>query len=535
LPTRACALDGVPSPRWRNYDSCPNTDIGWLIRQGKPFLEGGGIKQRAMKSSSGPFTFRHQLIRILIAFICVASLSLDAPALPGQQAPTQPLESQFTTTNEEAPKIPSEKLDSLVAPIALYPDPLLAQTLAVSTYPLEIIQLQQWMANNKHLTDQALADAVEKQTWDPSVQAMAAFPDVVKLLGDNVAWAMDLGNAFLAQPADVMDAVQRMRAKAQGKGNLKTSAQQTVETQTVDNGEQVIVIEPADPEMVYVPSYNPTVIYGDIGYAYPAMYYPAAGYYATGAAFAFGVGVALGAAWSGGWGYNCGWAQGDININNNNKYVNNFNKNNNINPGSKPSKPGGGKWQHNPQHRGGAPYGDKGTANKYGGRSRSQPIGATGANPPRIGSGIGAGNAGTNRPGGGTGLGGPGSTGINRAGVASGHGSGNAGGNRPVRGSGFGNGASGGIRTSGVSSGTGGSGDRIGSRSISSSSGYGSSRDVFDSGGLSGNSVRASSSRGHNSFGGGGGANFSGGRGGGGGGRGGGGGGSGRGGGGGRR
>jgi hypothetical protein len=445
-----------------------------------------------MNSPRPRSTYCRQPLRVLVAFICIASLSVGVPPLPAQQT-------QLITAEEQAPKIPNEKLDSLVAPIALYPDPLLAQTLAASTYPLELIQLQQWMANNKHLKDQALADAVEKQPWDPSVQAMAAFPDVVKLLGDNVAWSMDLGNAFLAQQADVIDAVQRMRGKAQGKGNLKTGPQQTVETQTVEGGEQVIVIEPADPEMVYVPSYNPTVVYGDAAYSYP-MYYASPGYYATGAALAFGAGVALGTAWGGGWGYNCGWAHGDLDINYNNKYVKNSNKTTNTSSGSRPSQqPGGGKWQHNPQHRGGAPYGDKGIANKYGGRSRVQPIGAAGTNRVSSGSGIAAGNAGINRPGGASRLSGS-----------------NAGANRPGGGSALGGGSNTGIRPSAVGSGFSG-GDRIGGRSVSPGSGYGSSRDAFGGGGFSGNSARVSSSRGHNSFGGGGGASFSGGRGGGGG------------------
>ena len=136
------------------------------------------------------------------------------------QAPQQ-AQSQELTTTQQVPKIPDGQLDSLVAPIALYPDPLLGQTLAASTYPLEIIRLQQWMDRNKNLKDKALADAVEKQKWDPSVQAMATFPDVVQRLARNIQWTTDLGNAFLAQQADVMDAVQRMRAKAQSKGALK--------------------------------------------------------------------------------------------------------------------------------------------------------------------------------------------------------------------------------------------------------------------------------------------------------------------------
>ena len=143
---------------------------------------------------------------------------------------------------EESVRIPPDQLDSLVAPIALYPDPLLSQTLVASTYPLEIIQLQQWLSQNKNLKDKALADAAKKQDWDPSIQALAALPDVVKLLSENVKWTTDLGNAFLAQQSDVMDAVQRMRQKAQSAGNLKSSEQQKVETKVVEN-KQVVVIQ----------------------------------------------------------------------------------------------------------------------------------------------------------------------------------------------------------------------------------------------------------------------------------------------------
>src|ERR1700720_2126064 len=149
----------------------------------------------------------------VMAILCIALLLPGKPVVLGQQA-----DQQNAAPAAEAPKIPSDQLDSLVAPIALYPDPLLAQTLAASTYPLEVIQLEQWMNKNKNLKGKPLADAVEKQNWDPSVQAMSVFPDVVKQLAENVSWSSDLGNAFLAQEADVMDAVQRMRAKAQGAG-----------------------------------------------------------------------------------------------------------------------------------------------------------------------------------------------------------------------------------------------------------------------------------------------------------------------------
>src|SRR5258708_14499656 len=154
---------------------------------------------------------------------------------------------QASVPVEEAAKIPDDQLDSLVAPIAIYPDPLLAQVLAASTYPLEIIQLQQWLEKNKNLRDEALVDAVAKQPWDPSVQAMAALPDVVKRLADDIQWTTDLGNAFLAQQSDVMDAVQRMRSKATETGNLKSNEQMKVETKVVEN-KSVIIVEHASRE-----------------------------------------------------------------------------------------------------------------------------------------------------------------------------------------------------------------------------------------------------------------------------------------------
>src|SRR6202008_98356 len=169
---------------------------------------------------------------------------------------TSPRSSQAPSSAGQAAKIPPDQLDSLVAPIALYPDPLLAQTLAASTYPLELVQLQQWMGKHKDLKDKALTDAVEKENWDPSVQAMAALPDVAKQLAENIQWTTELGNAFLAQQSDVMDAVQRMRGKAQKTGNLKSNEQMKVETQVIEN-KSVVVIEQSQPNVVYVPSYNP--------------------------------------------------------------------------------------------------------------------------------------------------------------------------------------------------------------------------------------------------------------------------------------
>src|SRR5204862_148384 len=224
-------------------------------------------KQKFMKSQS------HKPFHCVIAVMGLGLLSSVSSAF-AQQAQSQVMTT--TTTEQESPKIPNEQLDSLVAPIALYPDPLLAQVLAASTYPLEIVQLQQWLTKNKDLKDKALADAVQKQPWDSSIQSMAALPDVVKRLADDIGWTTDLGNAVLAQQSDVMDAVQRMRAKAQEKGNLKSTEQMKVETKTVEN-KNVIVIEQSKPEVVYVPSYDPVVVYGAPPYPYPPIAYPPPG------------------------------------------------------------------------------------------------------------------------------------------------------------------------------------------------------------------------------------------------------------------
>ena len=333
-----------------------------------------------------------------------------------------------------AAPIPPDQLDSLVAPIALYPDPLLAQVLAASTYPVEIIQLQQWLAKNPGLKDQALEDAVSKQPWDPSVKGLAGLPDVIKRLADDIQWTTDLGNAFLAQQKDVMDAVQRMRGKAQAKGNLSSNQQQTVQTKTVEN-QQVIVIEQANPQVVSVPSYNPTVVYGPPPYPYPPVYYPPPPPPGS-LAISFGIGMAMGAAMGGAWGYGCGWGgSSTVVINNNNNYV-------------RTGGGGSGNWQHNSAHRGGTPYPNRTTATRYGGqgggaggspgqvsaadRSAGQGRGATSAagSADRVGSrdlsgGASAGGRGSSRgDAGGRGLGG-GSDGFNgsRASAASSRGS----------------------------------------------------------------------------------------------------------------
>jgi hypothetical protein len=393
----------------------------------------------------------HTLFRLTALLCVVLVLPREMPASVQEgTAPQAPAQT----------KISPEQLASLVAPIALYPDPLLAQVLAASTYPLEIVQLHQWLAKHKDLKDQALADAVKRENWDPSIQAMAGLPDVVKMLAENIKWTSELGDAFLAQQSDVMEAVQRMRIKAQDSGKLKSSDQMKVETKVVES-KSVVVIEQANPQVLYVPSYDPVVIWGAAPvYAYPPVYYP--GYYAAGMALSFGVGMAMGAMWSGGWGWNCGWGgNNNININNNNNFNRNYNRQNGGNIRS-------GNWQHNPQHRGGAPYGDRATANRFGGSARGDSLGSR-QTAARQNAGQRGGQAFGNRSGGGNGR----DVGGNRSGA----------GNRTNAGGG---------RTGA------GGGDRVGNRQVSK----GSSSGAFGGARSGGGAARSSGSRGASSFGG---------------------------------
>jgi hypothetical protein len=304
-----------------------------------------------------PKIFRWQAIyyafRSATAVFCVLLIASVYPVSYAQQA----------NPPGGASSISPEQLDSLVAPIALYPDGLLGQVLVASTYPLEIVELGQFLTTNSNLKGAQLTAAVKNQKWDPSVQAMAAFPDVVKDMVQNIRWTNDLGNAFLAQQADVMSAVQRMRMKAKNAGHLNSTAQQTVENQG-----GAIVIQPSNPDVVYVPMYDPAAVWGPAPayYPYPPAYYPP-GYVAT-SLISFGLGVAIGAAWGGGgWGWGPGWGGGNIIINNNNAFINHYNRNNAINGGNRYGGNNNGRWQHNPAHRGGAPYADARTAQRFGG------------------------------------------------------------------------------------------------------------------------------------------------------------------------
>jgi hypothetical protein len=403
-----------------------------------------------------------QTTRGCTALFCAALL------MPGEALAWVVRQEKPAAPAAEAHKLPAEQLDSLVAPIALYPDPLLAQVLAASTYPLEIIQLQQWLVKNKGLKDKALADAVAKQGWDQSIQDLAALPEVVKRLADDVKWTAELGNAVLAQQSDVMDAVQRMRKKAQDKGNLKSTDNQKVETQVVES-KTVIVVQPSNPQVVYVPSYDPVVVYGPAYYPYPPIYYPPPGYYAWGMAVSFGVGMMVGAAWGGAWG--CGWGGNDININRNTN-INTGGNRNQINGGGRGA--GSGNWQHNPQHRGATPYSDRATANKFGGTTRGDSAANRQANARQNLSQRGTG------PSAGTMDRGAGNRGAGAGTMDRGAGAGNMGSNRGSMG-----------------------GDRVGNRSVPNtpsarnSSAFGGSSSRMSSSG-----ARSSSSRGSSSFGG---------------------------------
>lgn len=425
-----------------------------------------------------------QIVRASCASIlCMALLVSGSPLLMAQTTPTAPAPAQTT-----AVKIPADQLESMVAPIALYPDKLLAQVLVASTYPLELVQLHQWLEKNTELQkdQKKLADAVAKQPWDASIQAMAPLPDVVKWLAGDIQWTTDLGNAFLAQQKDVMDAVQRMRTKAEEKGNLKSNEQMKVEKQVVES-QSVIVIEQSNPQVIYVPSYNPSYVYGPLPYPYPPIYYPPYGWGAVAAgAIGFGVGVAIGAAWGGGWGWGCGWGGGDVDINVNNNFNRNTNiqggNRNNINSGNRGQ--GQNKWQHNPTHRGGAPYGDRGTANKFGGTARGDSL-ANRQSGARNQIGQSGGNLGSaNRGGAGVST----RDSAPRGGGVGDRSGGNLGGNRPSAG------------TRDMGSRSGGS-NSIGNRSMGSNSSMGNRSSGFGgSGGWSGSSARSSSSRGMSSM-----------------------------------
>lgn len=257
-----------------------------------------------------------------------------------------------------APTFSKEQLEQMLAPIALYPDSLLSQILMAATYPADVAEAAKWSKANPNQKGDDAVKAVQSQPWDPSVQSLAAFPQVLDMMGAKPDWVQNVGDAFLASSKDVLDAVQRLRVKAQEAGNLKSTEQQKVVVEQAPQTQQTVIkIEPAAPETVYVPAYNPSVVYGTWAYpSYPPVYYPPPPYYYPGGALAsgimFGVGVAaVGSLWG-----DCNWGGGDVNINVN-KY-NNINTNRQINNTQN-------KFTHNSANRKGVPYRDSNTRQQY--------------------------------------------------------------------------------------------------------------------------------------------------------------------------
>jgi uncharacterized membrane protein YgcG len=282
--------------------------------------------------------------------LVVALLAATVPALAQQQAPAPAAKSAPAAPAAASAKAFSQQeLDELLAPVALYPDALLAQVLMASTYPLEVVEAARWQKANPSLKDKALEDALQKQSWDPAVKSLTAVPQVLTMMNEKLDWTQKLGDAFLAQQADVMKTTQNLRAKAQAAGNLKSTPEQTVKTEK-EGDKTVYIIESPKPEVVYVPTYNPATVYGSWWYPYPPpYYYYPPGYVYGGAGLAFATGVVVGAAI---WG-NCNWGGNEININRTN--YNNFNKTNIQN----------NKFEHNAANRKGVPYKDGATAQKY--------------------------------------------------------------------------------------------------------------------------------------------------------------------------
>ena len=253
------------------------------------------------------------------------------------------------------PPFTAQELDALVAPIALYPDALLSQILMASTYPLEVVQAARWSKANPGLSGDEAVKKAGKETWDVSVMSLVAFPNVLEMMNEKLDWTQKLGDAFLGQQGEVLAAVQRLRQLAKNNGNLESNQQQVVRTEA-----QSIIIEPAQPQTIYVPAYNPTVVYGAWPYpAYPPYYYPGVAAWYPGTALltglAWGVGFAAAGAMFGG----CNWGGGNVNVNVNRatSINSNFNRN---------SVSSSGNWQHNAQHRGNAAYRDQGSRERYG-------------------------------------------------------------------------------------------------------------------------------------------------------------------------
>jgi hypothetical protein len=291
-------------------------------------------------------SLRRWLTMRFLAIVLPLTLSL----LAGGGAWSQ--EKQAAAGEQQQPLLDAGQLDQLVAPIALYPDPLLAQVLMASTYPLEVVQADRFAKANKALKEDQLSGALAKQDWDPSVKELVSTPTVLAMMNDKLDWTQQLGDAVLAQQADVMDAIQGLRAKAQANGKLETTKQQKV-TVAQEAEKRVIVIEPASPDVVYVPYYNPAVVYGAWPYpAYPPYYFPPPPGYIVGGAILSG--LAWGAAFTIGqeiWN-DFDWRHGNINVD--------IDRNVNIDVDRNFSK-----WEHNSYHRRGVSYNNDAIKNRF--------------------------------------------------------------------------------------------------------------------------------------------------------------------------
>jgi hypothetical protein len=275
--------------------------------------------------------------RPLLALAIIVATSFGAAAQ--QQPATAPPPAAPPAAAAAQPDqnlLKPEQLEALVAPIALYPDELLANMLAAATYPLEVVEADRWIKEKKNLKGDALKAEVDKKSWDDSVKALAATPSVLDMMSDKLDWTKSLGDAMLAQQAELMDAIQRLREKAKANNKLSSNKRQKV-TVKQQESKQVIVIEPTDPDTIYVPYYEPATVYGAWPYAdYPPYYFGYPSYIGAGVVAA---GIAFGAAWAIGrwgnyWGGGCNWG-------NRNVYVNHRTTN---------------VWNHNAAHRQGVRY-----------------------------------------------------------------------------------------------------------------------------------------------------------------------------------
>jgi len=238
-----------------------------------------------------------------------------------------------------------EELDRLLAPIALYPDALLAQILMASTYPLEVVEAARWVRAHPDLKGDPLQAAIQEQTWDPSVKGLVMVPQVLTMMDEKLDWTEKLGDAFLSQQQAVMDTVQNLRAKAQAAGHLTSTPQQTVTTEG-----EAIRVEPANPEVIYVPVYDPWLVYGPWWWPGPPYYWYPPGYFVPGPILYFGLGWYVGPAI---WGH-CDWRHRRVTIDVH--HYNNFNHTHIVDP----------RWSHDIDHRRGVPYRDDATRRQYG-------------------------------------------------------------------------------------------------------------------------------------------------------------------------